>query len=45
MACAPGVDFGAQGEGFLRFSFAISLERMREGVRRLSSWTKREGLA
>ena len=38
VACAPGIDFGQGGEGFLRFSYAISLERLHEGVRRLSLW-------
>ncbi len=38
VACAPGVDFGKGGEGFLRFSYATSLERLAEGVRRLVAW-------
>jgi len=38
VAVAPGIDFGAGGEGFLRFSYAASLERLREGVDRLSRW-------
>ena len=38
MACAPGIDFGQGGEGFLRFSYATSLERLREGVARLERW-------
>jgi (5-formylfuran-3-yl)methyl phosphate transaminase len=38
VACAPGVDFGQGGEGFLRFSYATSLERLHEGVRRLAAW-------
>lgn len=38
VACAPGIDFGAGGEGFLRFSYATSLERLREGVTRLKEW-------
>ena len=38
VACAPGIDFGQGGEGFLRFSYATSLERLHEGVRRLSLW-------
>jgi (5-formylfuran-3-yl)methyl phosphate transaminase len=44
VACAPGVDFGQGGEGFLRFSFATSIERLREGVRRLGAWADGEGL-
>ena len=38
VATAPGMDFGAGGEGFLRFSFATDLARIEEGVRRLSEW-------
>jgi aspartate/methionine/tyrosine aminotransferase len=38
VAAAPGVDFGPGGEGFLRFSYATSLDRLHEGVRRLSDW-------
>jgi len=38
VACAPGVDFGEGGEGFLRFRYATSMERLREGVARLRAW-------
>jgi aspartate/methionine/tyrosine aminotransferase len=38
VACAPGVDFGPGGEGFLRFSYATALDRLTEGVERLRSW-------
>jgi len=38
VAVAPGIDFGQGGEGFLRFSYAASLERLREGVERLRRW-------
>jgi len=31
----PGVDFGSQGQGFLRFSYANSLQNIKEGIRRL----------
>ena len=41
VAVAPGVDFGPGGEGFLRFSYATSLPRLQEGVRRLSEWAGR----
>lgn len=40
VAVAPGVDFGPGGEGFLRFSYATSIERLEEGVRRLRSWSE-----
>jgi aspartate/methionine/tyrosine aminotransferase len=36
VALAPGVDFGPHGEGFLRLSYANSLENLREGLGRLA---------
>jgi aspartate/methionine/tyrosine aminotransferase len=41
VAAAPGIDFGPGGEGFLRFSYATSVERLGEGVRRLGEWVGR----
>ncbi len=38
VAAAPGADFGPGGEGFLRFSYATSLQRLRAGVERLRAW-------
>jgi aspartate/methionine/tyrosine aminotransferase len=35
---APGIDFGPGGEGFLRFSYANSLENLQEGLSRLSTY-------
>lgn len=35
LGVTPGVDFGPQAEGFLRFSYATSLENIREGMQRL----------
>jgi (5-formylfuran-3-yl)methyl phosphate transaminase len=35
VAVAPGVDFGLNGEGYLRLSYASSIERIREGLARL----------
>jgi (5-formylfuran-3-yl)methyl phosphate transaminase len=32
---APGIDFGRNGEGYLRFSYANSLENIAEGLNRL----------
>ena len=40
VASAPGVDFGAGGEGFLRFSYATDLARLAEGAARLKSWAQ-----
>ncbi len=42
VACAPGVDFGPGGEGFLRFSYATSMERLEEGARRIAEWGSRQ---
>ena len=36
VAITPGVDFGRLSEGYVRFSYANSLDRIKEGVRRLS---------
>jgi aspartate/methionine/tyrosine aminotransferase len=35
VAVTPGIDFGANGEGFLRFSYASASERIEEGLRRV----------
>jgi aspartate/methionine/tyrosine aminotransferase len=35
VACTPGVDFGAAGEGFLRFSYCVAEASIAEGLRRL----------
>jgi aspartate/methionine/tyrosine aminotransferase len=40
VAVAPGIDFGPGGEGFLRLSYATSIERLREGVSRLAEWAR-----
>ena len=34
----PGVDFGSRGEGYLRLSYANSLENLREAMRRLERY-------
>ena len=36
LGLAPGSAFGAEGEGFLRWCFASDVERLRDGVARLS---------
>ncbi len=36
----PGVEFGSQSEGFLRISYATSMENLQEGVRRLGAYIK-----
>ncbi len=35
---APGIDFGPGGEGYLRFSYANSLENIKEGLDRLENY-------
>jgi aspartate/methionine/tyrosine aminotransferase len=34
----PGIDFGSQAEGFLRFSYANSLENIEQGLERLQRY-------
>jgi aspartate/methionine/tyrosine aminotransferase len=34
----PGIDFGQNGEGYLRFSYANSLENIEEGMERLEKY-------
>ena len=34
----PGVDFGSNAEGYVRFSYANSLENIEEGMNRLESF-------
>lgn len=36
----PGIDFGENGEGFLRFSYANSIENIEEGCNRLEKYLK-----
>jgi aspartate/methionine/tyrosine aminotransferase len=40
---APGIDFGPGGEGFLRFSYANSLENLAEALRRLETYLAQRG--
>ncbi len=37
----PGIDFGSAGEGFLRFSYANSLENIKEGLDRLDRYFRK----
>ncbi|MBW2406049.1 MAG: pyridoxal phosphate-dependent aminotransferase [Deltaproteobacteria bacterium] len=36
----PGIDFGKNGEGYLRFSYATSMENIAEGMDRLENYLK-----
>jgi aspartate/methionine/tyrosine aminotransferase len=35
---SPGIDFGRNGEGYLRFSYANSMENITEGMNRLERY-------
>lgn len=37
----PGIDFGSQGQGFLRLSYANSLENLKEGLRRIGEYLRK----
>jgi len=37
---APGIDFGKNGEGYLRFSYATSMENIARGMDRLENYFK-----
>lgn len=38
---APGIDFGANAEGFLRFSYTNSMENILEGLNRIENYLKK----
>lgn len=37
---APGIDFGKNAEGYLRFSYANSLENIKEGMKRIERYIR-----
>jgi aspartate/methionine/tyrosine aminotransferase len=41
VACLSGTSFGEYGEGYLRFSYANSLENLTEAVERIRNWLAR----
>ena len=41
VAVTPGIDFGDGGEGYIRFSYATSRERITEGVKRVTDYFKK----
>jgi aspartate/methionine/tyrosine aminotransferase len=43
LGLAPGSAFGPEGEGYVRWCFAASEERLAEGVRRLRDFMVRPG--
>jgi aspartate/methionine/tyrosine aminotransferase len=38
VGCTPGIDFGTNAEGYLRFSYANSIENIEEAMRRLARY-------
>ncbi len=40
VGCTPGIDFGSNAEGYIRFSYANSLENIEEAMRRLKKLSK-----
>jgi aspartate/methionine/tyrosine aminotransferase len=38
VGCTPGIDFGTNAEGYLRFSYANSIENIGEGMKRLCTY-------
>jgi len=38
VGCTPGIDFGSNAEGYLRFSYANSIENIHEGMNRLEAY-------
>jgi aspartate/methionine/tyrosine aminotransferase len=38
LGVTPGIDFGENGEGFLRFSYANSIENIKEGMNRFEEY-------
>ncbi|WP_204213225.1 aminotransferase class I/II-fold pyridoxal phosphate-dependent enzyme [Christensenella timonensis] len=41
VACVPGTAFGAAGEGFMRCSYASSMENLKEAVRRIAEFVEK----
>jgi len=42
VGCTPGIDFGSNAEGYLRFSYANSIENITEAMKRLSRYLVEE---
>jgi aspartate aminotransferase len=40
----PGVAFGPRGQGFVRISYAASLEHITSGIERIGRWLRAQGL-
>lgn len=42
VACLSGAAFGQQGEGYLRFSFANSIENIQKALDRIDAWIRKK---
>jgi len=42
VGCTPGIDFGTNAEGYLRFSYANSMENIEEAMRRLDRYLQEQ---
>ena len=42
IAVTPGIGYGKEGEGYIRFSLTISDDRLEQGINRLSTWHARK---
>jgi len=40
IGCTPGIDFGSNTEGYLRFSYANSIEKIHEAMNRLEAYLR-----
>jgi len=43
VACVPGTAFGEGGEGFMRCSYASSMENLKEAIKRITEFLKENG--
>jgi LL-diaminopimelate aminotransferase len=43
IAVTPGISYGEEGEGYVRFSLTISDECLEQGINRLLDWHRRRG--
>lgn len=43
VAVTPGIDFGSEAEGYLRFSYAVKPALIRKGLARLKNYLKQRG--
>jgi len=42
IGCTPGIDFGSNAEGYLRFSYANSIEKIHEAMNRLEAYLQED---